>query len=409
MTLAAGFGGLAILFALVFWSVWGNTASYVAFILLVPALVLGTTATTVKLVLRAVWAWALVAGAALMGLSFALQPGQASLPYAGDFLAFALAPLAALALAPITRRHLNVLRLSFICLLAALFAAGVGINGMLSGQYRVTAPQLSPIHFADLGIIFGFMALAGTLVAGPRWRFLLLAGPALGVIATIAAETRAALLVAVALAGLYGVVLLWRTKLHITAKFAIPLALMAGTLALFYIAYLVGFTRPWEALEPVFSVLQGQVPDDSSAAYRLDMYQAGLKAFLDAPLVGHGWREQIHAAAPYLSERGAAGFAAEGWAYIHSDALIFAVAAGLPGAVAYILFLSAPILACRSASKERSVLPAFYLGSTMSLGLFVGGLTDGLFTVEVIKTSVLFTAALLYWLVTPLQDKGDLA
>src|SRR5690606_31986361 len=132
----------------------------------------------------------------------------------------------------------------------------------------------------------GFLSLGGTLVekAARKWMYLL--GPVLAVIATIAAETRAALIVALGLALVYGVVALRGSAVPRLVKIALPLVLCGLVVLGFAVAYSFGFTRPMEAFQPVVALLRGEIPSDTSALYRVEMYRAGIRAFFDAPLFG---------------------------------------------------------------------------------------------------------------------------
>lgn len=377
------------------WPHLGNTGAYLALIAAVPALLLAVDTGVLRTLAGARWIWMLWCAFALLSAAFLMQPQRTSLPAIGDFALFALAPLLGIASFPFARQ-VSVERLSGLLLLSAALCAWVGWAGVMAGQSRVGNAELSPIHFADLALLVGFMALAGTLGKWGRWTWLLYLGPIFALVAAIASNTRSALLVALALASLYALFWLRARPWSLMAKLAVLGAALVLTVASFVLAQALGFARPLSAIEPVWAVLRGELPADSSSIYRVEMYLSGLRAFWDAPLVGHGWHNQLQAALPYMSEVGRQGYASEPWGYIHSDLLSFAVAAGLPGALAYFLMLSAPLVAAIQADGGAKAGSRLYLAAALSLGLFTSGLTDALFMVEVPKLLLVVTSALVF-------------
>lgn len=394
ISVMAATGALASGMAL--WPLIGHAAAYLSLLMCLIALVAHGRWQDVPQVARAPWSLAFLGAFALIGVALLLQPDRSGLPYLADFLVFALAPLLAAALAPLVGR-LTLERASQLCLVAAGLAAAMGLYGMAQGVNRPTAPGFSPIHFADLAVVLGFMSLAGTLLTTGKGRWLYACGPVLALIATIAAETRAALIVALGLALVYGVACTWGSALPRLAKLALPVTLAALVVLGFALAYAFGFTRPLEAFEPILALLRGELPADTSALYRVEMYRAGILAFLDAPLFGHGWHRQIAAAMPYLTEVGREGYALEGWGYIHNDALSLAVGAGLCGLFAYGLALAAPLLAHFAAPPSQEAKARLYFALCLSLGMLLSGATDVLFMVEAPKLLLVLGVATLYW------------
>ncbi|WEJ33336.1 O-antigen ligase family protein [Devosia sp. SD17-2] len=387
--------GLVLISGFALWPLFGHASAYLALIFSLFALVLGWDRALMGRLLKTPFVRALVGAFVIIALAFLLQPGQPSLANIADFLPLALTPLLALAISPLADR-LTVEKFSQLCLLATVLCAIVGLYGLLNGVQRTTAPGFSPIHFADLAVVLGFLSLGGTLVekAARKWMYLL--GPVLAVIATIAAETRAALIVALGLALVYGVVALRGSAVPRLVKIALPLVLCGLVVLGFAVAYSFGFTRPMEAFQPVVALLRGEIPSDTSALYRVEMYRAGIRAFFDAPLFGHGWHSQIAASMPYLTEIGQEGYALEGWGYIHNDALSLTVACGLFGLIAYLLMLAAPLLAHFGAAHKIDAKARLYLAICFSAGLLLSGATDVLLMVEVPKVLLVLGSAAIY-------------
>lgn len=396
--IAALLSGAAVLLAVLAWPFIGNLAAYLSLGAFLPAVLIGFRLADCRRLISSSWIWLFLTGFALLSGSFVLQPDQASIASIGDFAIFAVAPAIGLAVAPLARTRFALNHLAFLGLVAAVLAAAIGAYGLAQGLNRVTAPNLSPIHFADFAMILGFMGLGLTLTAGSRWRWLALAGPVLGVVASVAAGTRSALLVGCALAALYALFLMQRFALPLWQKIALPVFMVAVVILVFYLAHLAGHTRAFEAVHAIWGALTGDLTGDSSTAYRIDMLRAGWRAFLDQPLVGHGWHQQLQAAMPYLPEDALRGYAREEWGYIHNEPLSLAVAAGLPGVLAYCLFFAAPFAAL-GARPVAAVSPlATFLATSFAVGLVISGMTDVLFMVEITKVLLVLVAACLFWL-----------
>ena len=393
--------------ALLLWPFLGNIAAYVTLMLVGPAIAISWRHLNWRTLAQTPALWCFWGGFILLAASFLLQPGLPSIAFIGDFLPFALMPLFALALAPLQRTRINLGHLSLICFVASVLAAGVGLHGLTVGEARASAPGFSPIHFAVFSTVFGFMSLGFTLSGNSPWRWLLLAGPFFGVAASMASGTKATMIVGCALALVYGWFWMRRRALPFWARIATPLAMAAVVVLSVYLASLVGIGRPFEAIKATAGIVTGDLNGDLSTIYRVEMARAGWLAFLHNWTVGDGWSSQVTAAMPYFSPVGLQGYANERWGYLHNDALNFAVAAGLPGFVAYCLFLLAPLRAAGSRQRSPALDVRLYLAFTCVIGLLIGGMTDALFTVEMPKVFLTVITGLLFFLDTDpkQQDK----
>ena len=136
-------------------------------------------------------------------------------------------------------------------------------------------------------------------------------------------------------------------------------------------------------------MILGEKVTETSSSYRTQMYAGGLRAFWDAPLLGHGWKNQVTSALPYMSEEARAGYAVEGWSYIHNEPLGFALSAGVLGIVAYVCIMVAPLMAWRLRRFDAGTI-RLYLALVLVVGFFVAGMTDVLFMTELPKTILAF-------------------
>lgn len=395
-TVSVVFSLLTVISAFLLWPVVGNTAAYIAVLMALPACLAGWRHSYWINLLHSPPLWASWCGFLLLAVAFILQPGQPSIASIGDFLPFALMPVFALAISPLHRVRFKLDHFAVLCMVAAALAAVVGLIGLMQGEIRATAPEFSPIHFATLAVTLGFMSLALTLTSSKSpLRWLALAGPLCGLLAALASGTRAALLIGCALALLYGCMWVQRRSIPLWTKVIFPFAMAGIVLLAVYLASLAGVSRPLDALRATLGVLTGDLGSDTSTAYRVEMFRGGLRAFLDAPLFGHGWHNQLQAAMPYLSQMAREGYSAEGWGYIHNDPLSLSVAAGIPGLLAYFLFMATPLLAAFARRDAVAWDVRLYLALSFTVGLFVSGAMDVLFMVEIPKVSLMLVAGIL--------------
>ncbi|MBJ6987201.1 O-antigen ligase family protein [Devosia sp. MC521] len=385
---------LACLSIFVAWAIVGNYAAYIGAIFVVLAFIPTAFGAQWKQVMLAPWVLAFVSAFFLVTLAFSLQSAHGSTNFIGDFALFALAPVFAVAALPLAKKRFTVIHLGWIFWSGSVVAAGWALFRQSQGVYRGTAIELSPIHFADLAMICGFLGLVVLFDTASRWRWLALSGPVFAIIAVLIAETRSAVLVGICLSGVCGV-FLWRAwsietwkKLVVLA--CVPLCMVAA----FYLASLLGFDRAFQVFDAVGKTLTGDEGLDSSSYARVEMYRAALIAIADSPWIGHGWHEQISVTLEYMSEYAQQRYELEKWGYIHNDFLSLTVSAGLAGALAYFLALAAPLLAVRwrSGRDERLV----FVAVTASSGIFLCGMTDVLFMVEIPKIFLVMTAAVLF-------------
>lgn len=391
----------ALLSATVLWAPLGNVAAYFVIVLALLGALFGWSNAVARSLIKQRWLQMFVAGFALLTIAFLFNADPNDNVFIWDFLPVPLAFFFAMSFHSL-RGKIGSVGFAWLCLIGAFAAALVGsYEVFLLGETRATGLSNSPIHFADYAVIFGFMALGGTFLDGVRHKWVFYAGPVLGLYASTMAASRWAFFVAVALAALFGLFLFRNWRARTSTKIALIAALIILPIVAVVIGNYAGFTRPYNTLLVMRDILSGQPIADTSSAYRVEMYSAGIRAFLNAPLFGHSWNGQVAAAMPYLSELGKQGYAAEGWAYLHNDLLGFAVAGGVIAIATYLLWLAAPIVGAWSspAGSERQV--QIYLTATFVFGLFLSGCTDVLFMSELSKTLLASLTAAIVMLCGP--------
>lgn len=390
------------------WAPLGNTAAYAAILLALAAAVMGWQRKVFEFVIQQRWLWMFILAFVLMALAFLLNADPDDFIYIGDFLFFPFGIVFALAFFSL-RRRVGVEWLAWLLLLGAILSVAVGISDVyVQGQSRAHGFSNSPIHFANIAVIVGFMALGGVFVSARRRTILLYAGPIFGIAAATLAGTRGAYFVAATLTAVFAIFVIARRPEKLSVKLT-GLAILVIVLVLaMLIGHSAGFTRPFETLAVLQDIFAGRQPSDTSTAYRLAMYQSGIRAFLDAPLFGHGWHSQVTAALPYMDSFALEGYAAEQWSYIHNELLGFALSGGILGIAAFFSIMLAPLIGLHRVAADSQAVGRAYLVTIMLVGVFAGGLTDVLFMTELTKIFyVAMTAAILILGVNPAIATGD--
>jgi O-antigen ligase len=140
---------------------------------------------------------------------------------------------------------------------------------------------------------------------------------------------------------------------------------------------------------------------DTSIMARFDLIRVGLAAFLQSPLVGHGWAH-LGSVAAAIDPEGPGRLWGSYFSY-HNDAVNFAVAGGAIGIACWLALLAAPLLGPRPAilparsrcAADRSLGYARWM---LVLGCAVFGLTDMVLGYDLPTTLHAFIgASLLGW------------
>ncbi len=327
--------------------------------------------------------WMPLLGLGLLGMAYALAVGSLS----GLLGIFFFAPL--LLIGPLVSLVTKVpLDGRAIAALAFCGAAGTAAVALVeystTGTSRVGLSVANPIHFADVALVVGFIAVLGVIYTKGVTRYLYLAGPAFAAVAVLLSGTRGAVLAIAAMAGL---ALLLALAMRLISR----RVLFAGGLAAILVmaVAIAGGVLETSGVQRVLLDMtaiaqEGGVPTDESTSERMQMYTGGLAAFLDAPLVGHGPFDYVAAAAAHMT----APFSPP---HLHSDLANFAASGGIMGLIAYVLFLLAPLVEVLRSAGGPERKPLIVVVSILVFGYFAMGLTNaviGLLTLTVLYSCI---------------------
>ena len=258
----------------------------------------------------------------------------------------------------------------------AAFGVLVALAVALFQLYVIGVPRADNILFgaillANTAILLGFIAVIGTMTDGPyRWAYLLM--PGVGLVVAGLTGSRGPMLAVVPLVLVAAIFLArhFRIKAWIVALGAGGLVL-AGALLVWLMQ-----SRATTLFSAIGDVLNGgdiSTIVDVTTRYRLDLYWAGYQAFLQSPIVGHGWARLMTAAFPFLpADKSPYLYLPQ----LHNDVVNFAVAAGVVGAAVYLLLLAAPLVGVLRSPRDGQFNLRLYGIVVLVTAYIFDGLTD---------------------------------
>lgn len=282
--------------------------------------------------------------------------------------------------------------------LARLAGVGAFLGGGIAciqvfgmGSARAGWHVINAIHFANVSLTLGFFSLAGVLLE-KDWKALLYAVPMVAaLVACILAATRGPLLTALIVLPLFLAFLFRKSR----RQAGIAMALAGLAMVVFGLLAAVFAPQQLARLGSVLVVIPDAIVNgttgEKSTDIRLMFLNAGLEAFRDAPVFGHGWMRLVEASRPYvpdwLLER------SYDFNYLHNEPLDFAVGAGIFGLLAYGLILVAPVAGVLAAPKDRQFPARLYLALMLSIAFLAFGLTSRLLGHALQQTLYVFMTA----------------
>lgn len=264
-----------------------------------------------------------------------------------------------------------IARLSMVGAGIAVIVAAVQV-GVL-GYERAGQPLMSTFHFADTAMLLGFTALAGVFAPGRHRRWIYLLGPVFGVLVALLSGTRGALIAApvlgfVALA--FALALAPARHRGVTLVVAVAVAVLSAILL--FVAAKIGLTRALDGFSVTQDVIAGEAVDQSTQE-RLTMLWGGWQAFLHAPLFGYGWLDMVPAILPYIPGNEAERMLT--FRQLHNGLLSFAVGAGIPGIISFLILSVAPVIAVLRTPRDELFVSRLYLAVTLCVAYAVFQLT----------------------------------
>lgn len=331
----------------------------------------------------------------LMGFAFAAAAKDINeIRFVFNFSALLLAIPTLWSQSRVITIQISLHTISAAALTGAALAAATGIIGHhLLGIERVGWHVVNPIHFGNISVILGFLAVTGIFTSKRPSRWLFLAGPVLGIVGALYSGSRGPIVAAVGL-GLVTSGFLYRDLRHSKKELLVILAIAVLTAAtILLIGSYLDIGRISQMASEIWSLLTTGETDDRSMQLRLAMYAGGVQAFLASPIYGHGWWNLVASIEPFVPA--STWNTISGFTHLHSDIVDFAVAAGILGLLAYGLLITAPIVSALTLIRNRHSLAQIYAASVLSVGFLISGFTN-LFLGNGLQTTLYaFMAALI--------------
>lgn len=315
-----------------------------------------------------------VIAAALPAIAFLFTSEEANdLLFAFNFLPLLLA-------VPLRWQLEKYAQVDSALLIGRLSLAGAGIAVIVGavqvgmfGLERAGQPLMSTFHFADTAMLLGFTALVGLFAPGKRRHWIYLLGPVFGVLVALLSGTRGALIAAPVLGFVaLAFALAQAPARHRGVTLIVAVAVAALSAILLFVAAKAGLTRALDGFSVTQDVIAGGAVDQSTQE-RLTMLWGGWQAFLHAPLFGYGWLDMVPAILPYIPSNQIERMLT--FRQLHNGLLSFAVGAGIPGIISFLILSVAPVIAVFRTPRDALFASRLYLAVTLCVAYAVFQLT----------------------------------
>jgi O-antigen ligase len=278
--------------------------------------------------------------------------------------------------------------IAVLALGAALAALLLTVGELIVlGHRNVTGVALGPRVLARLALVFGYMALAALPLLRSRFRFLLYLAPLAALAVVFLSGTRGAAVAVplIVLIHVAWVAIVLREPSH---------ALLVGLLSVPVQALLFLGSPRFAGLGGILSdAVQGGQLRETSAETRRQMLEAAIVLLRERPLAGHGWGNFVEAASPRFAHLVDSG-GGERLFQFHNDLANFAVAAGIPGVLAWAALLLAPVAGLLVTARDSYFAIRAYCCLQLSASYLVFGLTDLTLGYDLPTTLYAFLAAI---------------
>lgn len=333
----------------------------------------------------------------IFAISVAL-PGRpaGSAIFVFDFVPLLFAVGLYVGLARIDRERLLVW-LAYGCLVGTGLSLAVGTYQTFGlGMGRAQGIGGIAIYYANIALLLGFLALA-PLFSRSKWHWPFALAPVFGIAAALMSGSRSVVTVGAALLIVFFLHLLIWNKNNANPRLWRRVAILSASIPVVAIAAILFVdSHQTDRIAAMFSqaqsLLRGDGVGDRSMEYRFDFYISGIRAFLERPILGHGLYQSASAAAPFMQVYDPSSDPEGALRHLHNDVIEFAVALGIPGVIAYLLTMIAPIVTWLKNGQRRADYGSYCVFAVVAAYMAMG-LTDINFLIEAPQVLYCFTAA----------------
>ncbi len=331
---------------------------------------------------------------AALGIVFAINADQPrDMIYWFNFTSLPVATTVYL----LARRHsggnwpLTIITLAFI---GALLGTGFGAwQVLVGGLPRAVGLFNNPNMYGHIILILGFMCVPALFLTRSNWRWLYLAGPVLGVAGAVLSGSRGTLLAVPVAAVLALAYILTQPSARRWVLGVLVVAIVAiGAWLVLFVEFDGALQRVSRMAETISEVISTGASSETGTQTRLEVYAGAWQAFLQSPLIGHGWAGAVPAAIAGIEE-GRVLDIARTFRHMHNDFLGFAAGAGIIGLAGFFAMMLAPLYSLRH--RDALFWHRAYLAGLLISTYAVFGVLDAMFGFDTgISTFVMMTAIL---------------
>ena len=300
---------------------------------------------------------------------------------------FALAPLIALAIYQV-KLPLNKILLSIkigliIIGFIAIYQSIAGVVVRLSGVYNANI-------LGDLVVTMVFLSLVNLFEENKFTRMLTFISSSLGVYVVIATGNRGSLLMFLALAVIY-LLIIFKKYFEGRARDKI-IILLTCILIIFSLSMHDNVSKGFKRAHESIIIWSTGEPNTTSAGMRLEMWSGSIEAFKDSPWLGHGYRSANTAVSEYV-RYGKDMVAA--FTHLHNEYITNLISAGVVGLLSVLLLLFLPLKIYINNLNNNKTFMYSFMGVMLCSSYALIGMTHIAFGEEHVNAFFIFFLAIL--------------
>jgi len=278
-------------------------------------------------------------------------------------------------IAPLVGLTLYYANIPFRDILKGIKIGVLVIGSIVISQYILgnDSPRLSgmfnPNSFADMAICLTMFSIVGVKNESRREYLFTVVVLLFGVAAVVMSNSRASILSFAVMLTIFGLLANSRRSWLIVLLAILSFFLLSSSMGTVSSRFstVKSQIEQWEKSEDMVN----------SVGVRLEMYRAGVKAFLDSPLIGYGYRNANPVASRYASES-AKNDITDRYTHLHNEYITTMVSAGVFGLISLLMLFLIPLRLFIGALADREMNVQALLGIMLIVGYASLGITHGM-------------------------------
>ncbi len=334
------------------------------------------------------FSWLTVSYFGVMLASILIADGlNAEFHHLGRKVQFLLAPLIALAILQVNFSLKNLLLSIKLGLIIIGIITIVQFQFQLGEGWHRPAGMMNQNIFGDIAVAMLFLAIVRFFDENPKEQIITFIAIIAGIFAIILSASRGSWVSALILGALYFSIIYKpylsgniKRKLGVLGVIIIMFTLLFNTQTIQdNISKATNGVKEWSA---------GNI--NSSAGVRLNMWESGLKAVQDSPLIGHGYRNANKVTQKYTEK------SVKHFTHLHNEYITNLVSAGIFGLLSLLALIFVPLIIFYKKLKNKENYHYAFMGILLCTGYATFGFTHIAFGEEHVNAFyILFMGLLL--------------